>query len=377
MAEKIGREPEMKVSLPRLAMVTLGIRRDVLAPLRFLTGIELRHFYRDTAYGDLTPEDLDDSLLPFTSPLDLYRKLVAARPAFTQTVEPFSIYTQPYMWACYFAARKTCAQLIVPAFENRPLAIKFGQVRGGILRRMLGIFFKRTARIIVLNNGAYSNAVGCGAQPAQIRRALWGVWGVDTQEFVPRSMPRQDDAHVILFAGRLHPEKGIFVLLEAFPQVQEQFPAARLWIAGDGPARADVAEWISRHHLEKNVSLLGMVKHRSMPQLLQQSGLVCVPSLTTRKWAEQVGSTLLQAMACGIPIVSTRSGAIPEYVPDGKAGLLVQENNSRALAAGLTELLRDPGRAQAMGEYGRTLALERYDARANVLRAQEILLETL
>ena len=84
--------------------------------------------------------------------------------------------------------------------------------------------------------------------------------------------------------------------------------------------------------------------------------------------------TNIQAMACGLPVVSTRSGAIPEYVPDGRAGFLVPECDPQALAGAILRLLGDEALRQRMGAAARDYALEHYDARANVARAEEQLL---
>ncbi len=371
-----GLDPRhMSQTKPRLALVTLGIRRDLLAPLRYFSRVELVHFYRDRAYGDLAPEDLDASLRQFTTPTDLYRQLVAARPDFIQGVEPFSYYTQPYMWAGYFAARRTGAALIVGTHENRPLDVKFGKMRAALLQRALHYYFQRARRIIVHNNGARENVLQCGIEAKAIVRGMWGNWGVDTTEFVPARNSGTARNPTILFAGRLHQEKGVFVLMDALQFVRRQMPQVRLIIAGDGPARRALELKVESLDLTENVTFIGMVRHREMPRVFQQADVLCAPSLTTRKWAEQVGSSLLQAMSCGVPVVATRSGAIPEYVPDGEAGLLVQENDARALADALLEILRDPLRARALGEFGRALAITRYDARVNVERGEKMLFD--
>jgi glycosyltransferase involved in cell wall biosynthesis len=95
--------------------------------------------------------------------------------------------------------------------------------------------------------------------------------------------------------------------------------------------------------------------------------------VSTGRWEEYVGMTNLQAMACGLPVVSTRSGAIPEYVP-ATAGLLVPQRDPQALAGAVLDLLSDPARRERMGQAGRAHAVEFYDARRSVLRAEEELL---
>jgi len=363
----------MNASLPRLALVSIGIRRDLLAPLRYFTQFELVHFFRVNQYDDWTAADQVANLQAYRSPLDLYRQLVRAKPNVIQGVEPFSFYTQPYLWASYFAARKTNAALLVATLENRPLAIKFGRARAFLLRTLLRVYFRRACLVLTLNRGARENVLQCGADAAKIQRALWGVWGADMQEFTPRAARAIHAPPTILFAGRLHPEKGIWVLLDAFQLVLEKIPHARLLIAGAGPARAEIETRCARNFADR-VTLLGAVKNREMVSVFQQADVFCAPSLTTRKWAEQVGAAALQALACGLPVVSTRSGAIPEFIPD-EAGILVVEQNPEALAKALTQLLSDPARAEQMGRFARAYAEKHYDARQNVLRGETLVLE--
>lgn len=363
------------MSLPRLALVSIGIRRDLLAPLAYFSKFELIHFYKKSVYGDLTSEDMDSTLHAYASPLALYRRLVAARPNVIQGVEPFSYYTQPFLWACFLAARKAGASLFLPTHENRPLALKFGKPRAAALRRALGIVFARCCLIIVHNNGGQLNVLECGAAPDKIVRGMWGNWGVDTREFYPRPARPGELPPTILFVGRLHQEKGVFVLLDAFSRVQNRIPTARLLYVGDGPANQDLTREIQARALSGAVSLIGTIKHRAVPDMLHQADVFCAPSITTPKWAEQVGASALQAMAAGVPIVSTRSGAIPEYVPDGVAGILVPENDPPALAHSLLELLSNPKRAAQLGAQGRAYACEHYDARANVECGEQLVME--
>jgi glycosyltransferase involved in cell wall biosynthesis len=368
----------MNAGKPRLALVSIGIRRDLIAPLVYFSRFERVHLYKKNVYGDLTAHDFDSSLAPYTSPFDLYKKLCDAHPAVIQGVEPFSYYTQPFIAAILLAARRTQASLIIPTFENRPLEIKFGRVRAAFLRRLVAIYFARACLVIPLNDGARTNVVQCHVAPHKIERALWGAWGVDLREFFPRSErspQRSTNAPLILFVGRLHQEKGVFVLLDAFARVTREFPYARLKFVGDGPARAVLEKEIRVRGLQDIVDLTGTLKHRDLPEIFRAADIFCAPSLTTRKWAEQVGMSALQAMACGLPIVSTTSGAIPEFVPGGIAGILVPENNASALADALQELLAQPQRAREMGMRAYAYARAQYDAQANVEHAEQLVLK--
>lgn len=359
-------------------MVSTGIRRDLIAPLKDFSKFEIIHFYRRAEYGDIVEADVDPNLCQYQSPIDLYRRLLRASPDVVQGVEPFSLSLLPYVWACNLAAKRTDSQLLIVTLENFPLDDKYGRVTAALLRAALRSYFSRAKLFIVLNEGARLNLDACGVGAERVVKLMWGSWGVDLAEFSPAQPANQEGKGnhlpIILFAARLHEEKGIFYLLDAFPDVRATFRDVQMVIAGDGPARAEVER---RAAALGDVRLVGIVKHRAMPGLFRGASVLASPSITSHRWKEQVGMTNIQAMACGVPVVSTRSGAIPEYVPDGVAGILVPEQDSAALAGGISNLLLDPGLRTRMGGAARRYAVENYDAKVNIERAESVLLQRL
>lgn len=356
---------------PRLALVSTDIRRDLLEPLKHFTQFDLIHLYRRASYGDLAPEDMPAGLEQYGSPRDLYRRLLRARPDLIQGVEPFSLARQPDLWACYLAARRTGARLLAVTLENRPLEYKFGSGAAFALRRALKTYFSRACLVIALNRGARQNVLRCGVYPQKVKRLMWGTWGVNVDEFSPALEAESRADATVLFAGRLTPEKGVLVLLDAFARLRTRLPA-RLVIAGDGPARQAVA---GRAAEIGGVELVGTIKNREMPDLLRSAAVLVMPSLTTRKWEEQVGMVGLQAMACGVPVVATFSGAIPEYIPDGEGGLLVPENDAAALAMALERVLGDGALRAQLARGARAYACAHYDAARNIKQAERVVKE--
>jgi glycosyltransferase involved in cell wall biosynthesis len=368
------------MTLPTLAMVSTDIRRDLVAPLRHLTRLRLLHFYRRAPYGDLAPEDMDETLVAYSNPLDLFRRLWQARPDLVQGVEPFAIRLLPYLYAVFTVSLLRHIPLVLVALENRPLPEKHGPLISRLLRVVLGPVFRRARLIIYLNEGARRNVLSIGRHEAKLRRLAYGAWGVDLAEFSPQRDGREPafgPGPVLLFVGRLHAEKGVFDLLDAFGCVRAAHPSAVLILAGDGPARPEMERIVAQRGWAETVRLLGMVKNRDLPPIFRAADLFVAPSVTTRKWEEQVGMTNLQAMASGVPVVSTHSGAIPEYMPDGVAGILVPERNPAALAEAITRLLADANLRRRLGEGGRAYACTHYDAAANVAIAERVLLELL
>lgn len=370
----------MSQTLPTFAIVSTDIRRDLVAPVSYFTGLNVVHYYRRASYGDLAPDELGEGLVAYGSALDLYRRIWKARPDAVQGVEPFSIRLLPYLYAVFAAALLRRIPLIVVTLENRPLREKHGAVLSRLLRLALRPVLGHARLIIHLNEGSRRNVLSVGPFEGKLRRLMYGTWGVDLDEFNPRRDGREPDFGVgpaLLFVGRLHVEKGVFDLLDAFGLVVEQLPEARLVLVGDGPARMEVQRIVTERAWTNRVITTGTIRNRDLPPYFRSSDVFVAPSVTTRKWEEQVGMTNIQAMACGVPVVSTRSGAIPEYVPDGEAGVLVPERDPGALARAVLRILSDEELRRKMGATGRAYAEEHYDARKNVREAESRILGLL
>lgn len=365
---------------PVFAVVSTGIRRDLVAPMRFFTRLRIVHFYRRMSYGDLGPDEVDSSLVSYKSPRDLFQKLWRAQLNILQGVEPFSVRLLPYLYTVFCIATLKNVPLLVVTLENRPLKEKLGAVVSWLLCIALRPVFNRARLIICVNEGAKRNVLSVGPYGGKTRKMMYGTWGVDLGEFSPQRDGREPDWGtwpLLLFVGRLHPEKGVFDLLEAFAIVKNRFPAAKLVLVGDGPARTQIEQFALKRGLTSSIVLTGLVKNRDLPAYFRAADVFVAPSITTRKWEEQVGMANIQAMACGVPIVSTRSGAIPEYVPDGVAGILVPERNPQALAGAILSLLENTDLRRRIGETGRAYAVAHYDARKNVRAAEEVILQML
>ncbi len=154
----------------------------------------------------------------------------------------------------------------------------------------------------------------------------------------------------LLFTGRLASNKGLPVLLDAFASLASRFPDLELVLVGEDSGEGAA----TRAHAEKlglasRVHLTGFVKEESLlASAYAQAEVFVLPSDY-----EAFGLVLLEALAQGTPVVSTRVGGIPSLVEDGKNGRLVPPGDARALAAALEELLSDRTKARAMGARGR------------------------
>jgi len=157
---------------------------------------------------------------------------------------------------------------------------------------------------------------------------------------VPEGVP------LLVSAGALVGHKDHACLLDAFAKLQAEYPTARLLIAGEGDLRAALEAQIAALHLRDSVTLLG---HRSDVPALIRAADVYVSS----SWSEGLGTSVLEALACSVPVVATVAGGVSEMVIDGETGWLVPNRDPAALAAALGEALRDRSRALAMAARGR------------------------
>jgi glycosyltransferase involved in cell wall biosynthesis len=151
----------------------------------------------------------------------------------------------------------------------------------------------------------------------------------------------------------LVPHKGQRYLIEAAHLVVQQLPDARFVILGEGELREHLEKQVHEHHLEKHVLLPGF--RTDVLGCIKGFDLFVMSSVT-----EGLGTSLLDAMACGRPIVATRAGGIPEIVEHEVNGLLVPVRDHHALADAIVRALKDPDMRRQMGEAGLARANQRF-----------------
>lgn len=157
--------------------------------------------------------------------------------------------------------------------------------------------------------------------------------GVDLDLFYPSpSIPKVKNR--LVFFGRFVTEKGLWILLEAFSL---QKNAAELELIGEGPLRGEIETFLSGSPLRDRVKLTDYVAPERLRDVLVCSGLAIVPSI----WQEPLGLVVLEAMACGLPVVASAVGGIPEMISDRVNGLLVPPGDPLALAAAIDSAIGD------------------------------------
>lgn len=173
----------------------------------------------------------------------------------------------------------------------------------------------------------------------------------------------------ILFVGRLVEEKGILDLYDAFVDIRKQGVLATLRIVGSGELESVLRNRIMKDNLEDRITIEKR-SYQEMPKVYREVDIFCVPSKKTATWEEQYGMVFIEAMASGLPIVSYRTGAIPEIV-DG-CGLFAEKQSSASLATALVKIITERELGAKLGTMGRERALSRFDAQKTALEIAKL-----
>ncbi|HSR30171.1 MAG TPA: glycosyltransferase [Anaerolineae bacterium] len=192
------------------------------------------------------------------------------------------------------------------------------------------------------------------AKGYQGRMAVIPQFGVDPEIFcpVPRTAGR---GFIVGYVGRLVEEKGVDLLLEALKGLEG---AWRAYVLGNGPAREALQSQTQHLGLANRVSFDAWIPSDQMPTYYCQLDALVVPSRTRPNWKEQFGRVLVEAMACGVPVIGSDSGEIPHVI--GDAGLIFPEGKVEVLRAHLARLLGSPDLRADLARRGRERVLARF-----------------
>lgn len=151
----------------------------------------------------------------------------------------------------------------------------------------------------------------------------------------------------ILTVGRLDKKKGMNYLIDAMPEIIRKFPKAKLVIVGDGPEKNNITMLIKKLNLDKNVDLIGAVQNKNLPSFYQKADLFVLPSLN-----EGLGVVLLEAMACGTPVIGSNVGGITDIIINGENGFLTISENPQNLAEKIITVLSNNDLQKKFSENG-------------------------
>ena len=198
--------------------------------------------------------------------------------------------------------------------------------------------------------------------------------GIDLSRFSPGLPDREVyekydlpvDVPVVLYTGRVDPEKSLHILMEAFIRVSSELREVHLVIVGDGTARSGLEKMAERAGLRSRVHFTGRVVGDDVPQLYRTADLFVITSKT-----ETQSIVLLEAMATGLPCVAVDAGAIPELVQTDENGFLCEADDVRAVASGMKKILTDEALGRSMGAASLE-KVKKHDISYTLTRVEEI-----
>lgn len=228
------------------------------------------------------------------------------------------------------------------------------------------------SHLSVVCRQGYFHALGLGVNAAQLSCETNGV---DTQVFRPQrsvqpalrtALGLADDVPLIGFVGRLSPEKGPEVFVRAMAQLLARQPQAHAVVVGEGPMDAELAALAERLGAQQRLHFAGLLG--DMPAVYNALDVVVSSS-----HSEAMPLALMEAMACGLPVVATRVGGVPDIVEHGQTGWLVAAGDVNDIAARCAALVADAALRQQMGERGRERVMAQFDLGESVVRVSQLL----
>lgn len=252
---------------------------------------------------------------------------------------------------------------------GKPVFMKFSgsniirhMAKSWLGRMELRLLRRWAAKVIVLNDGMVEEAIETGLGTEKL---AWLPNPVDTEKFCPataaeKSILRAElgvpqTAKVVLYVGRLAPEKELESLIHAFAIVAQEDPDAQLVLVGDGPVHEALAAQARVWMASGRVRFTGMVDENEVRKWTQASDLFALVSSL-----EGLPCSLIEAMSAGLPAVVSGIPANRQLIEPGVNGLVAELKNELEIAGCLRQLLADAGLRARMGEKGRALILKQY-----------------
>jgi len=159
---------------------------------------------------------------------------------------------------------------------------------------------------------------------------------LDLEKFKIRAQLNQR-SNVIGYVGRLSEEKGITNFVKSMPEILKSKNGINFLIAGDGKLRDDIITNLNKYNLKENVELNGWIPHDDLPQFLNRLKLLVIPSYT-----EGLPNVMIEAMACGTPVLATPVGAISDFIKDAETGFIMEDNSPECIARNVVRAMNHP-----------------------------------
>ncbi len=274
----------------------------------------------------------------------------------------------------HFASRSLSLGLMIGILTDLPISCTvhafdiFTRSPGSLRIRLAKCKF--IAAVSQFNIEYLRNA--CGKSVADLCHVVH--CGIDVEKF--RSVSRQPEPGRIICVCRLRPKKGLDVAIRACAKLRDNNVKFLFEIAGDGPQRKALEKLIGRLNLADNVKLLGGIPNDQLIELYSRACVFLMPCIKAPDGdMDGIPVSMMEAMSCEVPVVSTSISGIPELVKDGITGRLAPEKNVDVLMQILKELLADMGKIEQFGKAGREHVLKDFCISQNAAKLRELIEE--
>jgi glycogen synthase len=214
-------------------------------------------------------------------------------------------------------------------------------------------------RVVCVSRAVQEQLVKRGFEPARSANVIYN--GINIQKFSPCPETNGLKMKPLLYVGSLASHKGIKTVIEAMAKLNQDpsLKSVSLKIAGDGhPGFTEHLKGVIHDlNLDEQVELLGRIEREKMPDLYRQSQALVFPSI----WNEPLARTTQEAMACGLPVISTLTGGTGELISEGVNGLTFPAGDPDALASQIKRVRTNPDLARRLGQSARETVVKRFD----------------
>lgn len=359
-------------------------RREIFRELARITGWDVHllvpESWREQGEAYQSDTEPDDSVLTLRTTRFLFgyrahRVMYSGLPTAIRQVDPHFLYvdTEPENYAALEAL--ALRNLLAPhAALSLVSSRNIDHLAVGFPYKMS--FTHRTCDWLLRRSPA--DVIFCRARrtiefaPGYAERSCYFPFAIDCSVFRPAPVHEERSALTVGFVGRITPSKGVNILAEAFARLPS---TTRLSFVGRGDDAEELIRLGRRLGIEQRMTLWPPVVHSQIPGIMNSLDVLVLPSVETKYWMEQCPRVLIEAMACGVPIVASASGGIPDVV--GDAALLFKTGDANELAARLMQLLHDPGLRRQYAERGRARALAEYDVPVLARRLHTAILDAV
>lgn len=269
---------------------------------------------------------------------------------------------------CHFGPNGRIGALLKTSgvFQGQLITTFYGHDVSSYIRRwgprIYRMLFEAADQVLCLSQRMGNQLVdaGCPAEKVYIHRL-----GIDLERFEYAPPARgESEPFRLLTIARLVEKKGVEYAIRALKRVVREYPNIHYTIVGDGFLRSSLEELVGKLGLDDKVTLVGWKRQSEIASQLSDSHLLLVPSVTASNGDEEGTPTvILEALARGVPVISTCHSGIPELIENGMSGFLVPERDPEALAEAIGRLVRERHLSRRFSRFGREYVEKNHDIR--------------